>query len=441
MTGVLPLQASAPKPSTDWPTTLRAGGLVIFFAFVVLGGWSAFASISSGVVATGALEAEGSRRTIQHLEGGIVREILVRDGMKVKAGDLLVQLDPTRTAATDLSTRQQLAIALAMEARLVAQRDMQDTVTFPKEVLELKGDPLIAISMNDNRRQFEARRNSLNSAIDVFKTQVDQARKEIEQADVSHDTAQNQINSINTELPTLLDLHKRGLVPTPRVTTLQRQLMQTQGQLEAAKISRNEASDKVAEVTARIEQLKQDYRAEAAASLSDVRRTLGDLRQKVVIAGDALARGEIRAPIDGTVQEMKVFTVGGVVRPGEPILDIAPLSDTLVARAKVSPIDIDRVELGARVEIRLPQFVKFQSQVIEGTVHAISRDSIQEAPNQPPYYSVEVDIDQTTVPPDIGDKLVAGMTVGVVIRTGDRTVLSYLVAPLANRLATAMRER
>lgn len=441
MTISLPAPEAPPKPSSDWRRTVRGGGVVVFFTFVVLGGWSAIAGISSGVVAGGVLEASGNRKTIQHLEGGIVREILVRDGMKVKAGDLLVRLDPTRNAATDLSNRQQLAIALAMEARLVAQRDMQESVTFPSEVLDLKGDPLIEMSMNDNRRQFEARKNSLKSAIDVFNTQIAQAQKEIEQADVAQSTAQNQIESINTELPPLKELQKRGLVPTSRVTTLERQFMQTQGQMEAARISRSEASDKIAEITARIEQLKQDYRGEAGTTLADVRKTLGDLRQKVVITSDALARGEIRAPTDGTVQEMRVFTVGGVVKPGDPILDIAPLADTLVVRAKVSPLDIDRVELGARVEIRLPQFIKFQSQIVEGTVHAISRDSIQEQPNEPPYYAVEIDMDDTTVPPDIAQKLVAGMTVNVVIRTGERTVLSYLVAPLADRLATAMRER
>ncbi|MDX6805769.1 HlyD family type I secretion periplasmic adaptor subunit [Terrihabitans rhizophilus] len=432
-----------PVPSADWRGTVRVGLFVVIFTFVGLGGWSAVAGLSSGVLASGSIQSAGSRKTIQHLEGGIVREIFARDGMKVKQGDLLVRLDPTRAEATDLANRQQLAIALSMEARLLAQRDMKDEVVFPPEVTSLRNDPLISTSIMDNSRQFESRKRSLQSAIDVLEAQRSQALKEIEQAGVQEQTAKNQIGSINTELPALKDLMKRGLVPLPRVTALERQMMQTQGQLEAAQIARGEAGNKVEEVAAKIDQLKQDYRQEAATMMSDVRATLGELQQKVVITSDAVKRGEIRAPVDGTVQEMKVFTVGGVVRAGDPILDIAPLSDDLVVRVRVSPLDIDRVEDGARVEIRLPQFVKFQSQVIEGNVTAISRDSITD-PQQPqlgPYFAVEVAVDGGSVPEDIAGRLSAGMTTQVIIRTGDRTMLSYLVAPLMNRINTAMRER
>ncbi|MGQ4275102.1 HlyD family type I secretion periplasmic adaptor subunit [Terrihabitans sp. B22-R8] len=441
MTMLPPSEAINPEPSAEWRSTIRVGLFLVVFTFVVMGGWSALAQLHSGVVAGGALEPSGNRRTVQHLEGGIVREILVRNGMSVKEGDVLIRLDPTRNAATDQSTREQLAIALAMEARLIAQRDMLEEVTFPEEVLALQGNPLIATSINDSRRQFEARQKSLMTGIEVMETQRQQMEKEIQQAVIARKTAENQIKSINTELPVLRDLMKRGLVPVPRVTALERQLIQTQGQLDAALVSHEEAQNKVSEVAARIDQLKQEYRQEGASAFTEVRSTLGELRQKVVISGDALKRGEIHAPVSGTIQGLKVFTVGGVVQPGEPLLDIAPQSDQLVARARIMPLDIDRVQMGADVEIRLPQFMKFQSQTIYGQVSAISRDSLTDSATGSTYYAVEASINPETVPEDIKEKLLAGMTASIIIRTGERTVLAFLVAPIANRLATAMRER
>jgi HlyD family type I secretion membrane fusion protein len=437
----LPEPNQAPLPSADWRTTVRTGALVVVFTFVGLGGWSAMAGLNGGVVAQGALETSGSRKTIQHLEGGIVREILVRDGSKVEEGELLVSLDPTRNAATNQNSRQQMAIALAMEARLLAQRDMKDRVEFPAEVTELQNDPLIETSMTDNRRQFDSRLNSMKSAVGVLEAQLGQAQKEIDGARNIANTAEQQLASVDKELPVLQNLMKRGLVPVPRVTALERQKMQIQGQLDAGRIQAEEAENKVAEIKARIGQLNQEYRQEAANALPDIRATLGELRQKVVISGDALKRGEIRAPVAGTVQGLKVFTIGGVVRPGEPVLDIAPDSDMLVVRAKVSPLDIDRVQMGAVVDVRLPQFIHYQTERIMGAVSSVSRDSLEDPVTGNTYYAVEASIDRSTVDPAVNEKLLAGMTVSIVIRTGERTVLSYLVAPMMNRFSTAMRER
>jgi membrane fusion protein, type I secretion system len=435
----------APVPSTDWRVMLQAAASVIAITFVVLGGWSAVARLDSAVVADGAVAVESNRKTIQHLEGGIVREILVRDGDTVRQGETLIRLDPTRNAAADWGYREQLAIASASQARLVAQRDMADRIELPSEVTSLTNDPLIVNAIHDNQSQFDNRRESLTRGTEVIERQVAQAHDEIRQASLDQRTAQQQIESINIELPNLKVLLEKGLVALPRVTTLERQLIQVQGQLETAQISKTKATEKVGELQARIDQLKQDYRQEAANALPDVRKTISDARQQLVVANDALQRIEIKAPVTGTVQQLKIFTIGGVIRPGDPIMDIVPSSDVLVVRAKVMPVDVDRIVAGDAVEVRVPQFVRFELKPIIGSVRSISRDSIQDSPGPAgpaqPYFAVEVAVDRASIPDEIRDRISAGMTVDAIIRTQERTVLSYLVAPIRNRLAKSMRER
>jgi S-layer protein transport system membrane fusion protein len=322
---------------------------------------------------------------------------------------------------------------------------MLDTIDFPIEVTALKDDPLIANAIHDNQSQFDNRRQSLLRGIEVIEQQIAQAKDEIRQASLDEKTAQQQIDSIGVELPNLRGLLNKGLVALPRVTTLERQLIQVQSQFEGAEISRTKAKEKVAELQARIGQLRQDFCQEAANALPDVRKTISDARQQLAIANDVLQRIEIKAPVTGTVQQLKMFTIGGVIRPGDPILDIVPSSDTLVVRAKVLPIDVDRILTGEKVEIRVPQFMKFELQPIMGTVRSISRDSIIDSPNASgqalTYFAVEIAVDRASIPEGIRDRMISGMTVDTVIRTQERTVLSYLTAPLRNRLSKSMRER
>ncbi|BBF93617.1 HlyD family type I secretion periplasmic adaptor subunit [Blastochloris tepida] len=431
----------APPVSTDWRRLLLIGFAVVFFTFFVLGGWAAIARLDAAVVATAKISVESNRKTVQHLEGGIVKEILVRDGDAVKEGDVLVRLDPTRSEATSRAYRQQLAIALALEARLAAQRDMLDKVAFPKEVLDMRGDPQVAVAISDNQRQFENRRETLTRGIDVIERQIVQVRQEIEQSQVDVRSAQERVATINRELPNLRRLLERGLVPLPRVTALERELSQAQGALDNGRLSIDKGKAKTGEYQARIEQLRQEYRQEAANLLPDVQRTIGDARQQLVIASDALRRIDIKAPVTGTVQQMRIFTIGGVIRAGDPIVDIVPAADSLVVRAQISPYDRDRVHVGLPVEVRVPQFAKYQLAPITGQLRAVSQDSIPDEATRQMYFAAEVVVDKASIPPDLADKLTAGMQVDVVIPTEARTVLSYLMGPMLHNLALSMRER
>lgn len=430
-----------PVPADNWKILVKVGILVIVLTFVGFGGWAAIAKLDGGVVAGAKIAAESGTKTIQHLEGGIVREIRVRNGEVVKKGAVLVRLDRTQRFAQSTAYVQQLAIARALEARLIAQRDMLDKVEFPPEVLALKDDPLVAFSMSDNLRQFENRRNGFRVSVDVLQKQVNQVLQDIEQSKVDEKTAQERLASINKELPVWQELLKKNLTPLPKVTALEREQAQYVGQIETAKVTFAKANDKIAELRSRMDQSESDYRQEAASALPDVRNTLSTLKQQVAISDDTLSRVEITAPNDGTIQNMKVFTIGGVIKPGDPILDLVPSEDTLVVQAKVWPIDVDRVRVNARVEIRLPQFVAYQRLLMQGLVRSVSQDTLVDPDTKQSYFAVEIVADKKTIPQEIASKLIAGMNVDTVIISEERTALEFLVSPFVNRLETAMRER
>jgi HlyD family type I secretion membrane fusion protein len=431
----------APVPSSDWKSVIRAGYVLVFCTFVILGGWSSIARLDSAVVASGAIAPESNRKTIQHLEGGIVSEIAVRDGDVVKEGQLLMRLDRTQSAATNLNLSNQIAAAKCLESRLLAQRDKKTKLEFPPEVATLSGDPAVASAMTDNQNQFESRRKSYENGAEVLNKQLSQAAKDVDQAQSDNETATHQLASIEQELAPLQSLLDRGLVPVTRVTALQRQQQAMQGAVAKASIDLLRAKDKISELDARRKQWDQDYIQEAANSLLEVRKLLNDASQKMVISGDALKRVDILAPVNGTVQQLRFFTIGGVVRSGDPILDIVPASDTMVVRSQVQPIDIDRIHSNMPAEIRFPQFATTRNLNIRGMVKSVSQDSILDPATRQTYFAVEVSVDRSSIPKDINDKLMSGMITTVVLPTGRRTVLEYLIGPLMSRLSGSMRER
>ena len=432
---------SAPIPSAEYARTLARGYTVIFGTLALLVGSAAVARLDSAVVAPGVIAVENNRKTVQHLEGGIVSEILVKDGDVVKQGDTILRLDETRSAASAELYRKQQAIALALEARLQAQLNLKPALVFPPEVEALTSDPTVQSALQDNRRQFEGRRSTFLSAIAVLESQIEQAKKDLSQARSDKVVGEQQLSSVQRELRPLEALLARGLVPLPRVTALQRQEQQLQGVLAKADIDLARSTERVIEIEAKQKQLRQEYAQEAATAMPDVRKTLSDVQQQLVLARDTLKRVDIHSPVSGTIHQLRMFTIGGVVKPGDAVVDIVPESARLIVRARVSPIDIDRLHAGLPVEVRLPQFQRFQSEVIQGTVRNLAKDTVPDETSRQPYYSMEIEVDRSTVPAEISGKLTAGMTTEVIVPTGERTVLQYFVSPMLNRLAGALRER
>ncbi|KQT82823.1 HlyD family type I secretion periplasmic adaptor subunit [Aurantimonas sp. Leaf443] len=433
--------SAAPEPATNWRASLRMGFLVLFLSVGVCGGWAALAHIDSAVVLQGTFSVESHRKTVQHLEGGIVSEILVSDGDRVEEGQTLIRLDTTRAEAQAVVLAQSLANALATEARLVAQRDLVDYILVPDEVATLLG-PGDRAEIDDNHREFEIRKLVLNSSLELVETQIKQTRNDIEQTRLDADSARKQLETVVKELQSVKPLLAKGLVAMSRVTVLERQKVQFEGSLSKALNDAKKGEGKISELRLRGEALKRDYRQEASNALVELRKQISQFRQERQVALDLLARSAIRAPVAGSVQQSRLFTVGGVLRSGELILDIVPESDEFVVKGKITPADIDRVKEGMAVEINPASLMKYKREKLSGTLKFVSRDAIADAnPNIPPYFAVEVAVNRDAVPEEIRGKLTAGMEAAVIIPTAGRSVLQYLVAPVAENLDEAFRER
>lgn len=431
----------APEPSVNWRRSVISGYAIIFGLLGTFAAWASVARLDGAAIAPGVVSYEGSRKTIQHLEGGIVTEIRVRDGDRVAADQLLIRLDPTRIDTQSNLYGTQYLILLAQEARLLAEFETRDRVEFPPEVAARSTDPTIAPVVADQTRLFETRRSTYLRNSEIAESQVQQATKELEQAAVDAATARNTLVQVDAELGQLRPLYAKQLVPTTRIAPLERERLRLVGIISGGEVQSARLKERIDELTLRQKQILQEYRQDASGQLLDVRKQLNETRQQMTLVSDAQRRGEIRAPTAGTIQQMRFFTVGGVIRPGEPILDIAPDTDELVIKARIDPNDIDRVTVGGRAEIRFPSFGYMANDVMTGTLRAVSRDRITDDAAKQIYFAGEVVADKASVPKVVQDKLVAGITAEVLLVTGERTVARYLLEPLLKRWNVSLRER
>lgn len=426
--------------STNWRTPLLIGWAVIAFG---LGGslaWATLAPLDSAVSAQGVVSVESNRKTVQHLEGGIVREIRVRDGDYVDEGDVLFRLDGTQAAANLEVVRNQRAAALAEEARLTAERDGSSTLEFPSDVMERQNDPAVAKAIADQQRLFRERQSYLSAQKDVLESQVKQAQEQLEGAAQERASGLKQISWVDQELPSLRDLYKKGLVQWTRITSLERQRAQLEGVVAAAAATHARLLHSINEANLKIAELKQQFHQQVAESIAATRKLIAETEQKQKVAQDILDRLDVRAPQTGVVQGLKVFTPGAVIRQGDPLLDIVPLNEELVIRAQVSPYSMDVVHAGLRAEIRFPSFHLPYVPVMFGYIKNISYDRLMDEATNQPYFAADVVADRSTLPEEIRDKLRAGLPTDVLIVAGERTPLQYLLRPLTDRLRKGMRE-
>jgi HlyD family type I secretion membrane fusion protein len=430
-----------PQASSDWHAMIRSGHLTVF---VLLGGfllWTVTARLDGAAVAAGVVQAESNRRTVQHLEGGIVKELLVRNGDYVTENQILIRLDPIRFEAQNDLYKNQLAILLAQEARLAAEYEMRPELVMPKEVIERAAQPSVSPVVADQNRMFQSRRDELLRNLAVAQSEIEQARQDIDQTKVDLATAVATLANIAQELESLMPFYERQLVATTRIKPLEREKLRPQGVIDGAKIQAIKIAERLSELELKKKQVQQDYQKDASTALIDVRKALSDVRQRIVLADDSQQRTEVRAPIAGSVQQMKIFTIGGVVRPGDPILELVPMKDELVVQAQIQPDDVDRVSPGMIAELKFPAFNYWGEKAILGKIRSISRDRIVENDGKNVYFATEIVVDKSTLPPNISSRLLAGMTSNVIISTGQRTVADYLVRPLVERFEKSMRER
>lgn len=414
------------------------GLIILFVTFGMFGTWAAVAPLDSAALAPGVVTVKTYRKTVQHLEGGIVNEIQVRDGDQVQAGDVLLVLDNTQAQAELGIVRGQMIAALAQEARLQAERDGRGTIEFPDSFD--RNDLRVNEAVLSESQVFQARMNSHNGEIGVLEqrmTQIDEQIKGLEAVIRSKDEL---MRSYREEVGDLSELLSDGFVDKQRLRDLERRVSELEGEMADNHSNIAQAKMRRGETELQILQLKKDFHTEVVNQLAEVQSKLFDLRERERALTDRVERTVVRAPEAGMVLGMKVHTVGGVVRSGEPILDIVPAASDLVVEAQVSPIDIDRVSTGKLADIRFSAFKSATTPVIQGVVEHISADRLTNEETGMPYYLARVELT------DVGREqlgpllLIPGMPAEVLINTGERTLLEYLVQPATNAFARSLIE-
>lgn len=434
-----PLPAAAPGVD-DFRKFARFGYAAIVTVFGGFGVWAAFAPLDSAAIAPGRVAVESDRKAIQHLEGGIIQEILVKEAQRVNEGDILFRLAPLQAQASSDTVRKQLDAAMAIETRLLAERDGATKLVFPDALLARRKILETATAMADQQSQFIEHFRTLTNQIDIFKTRIEQITRDIAGRKMRLTALKSQVASYTDEMANVAPLMAKGLYVRPKFLALQREHSRLTGEagLTESEIAKMEES--IAEARLQIRQTQQQYAETAAQQLADVRVRISDMREKVSVTNDVLTRVEVRAPHRGIIQAIKVHGTGAVVRPGETIAELIPVGDDLILSARVSPIDIHNIKIGQKAEVRFSAFIK-EAPAMWGRVESISGDSMLDEVTKQPYFQARVVIDHAKVPKQIESVLVPGMPADILINTGERTMAQYILGPIGSRLAKTMREK
>lgn len=426
----------------DMPTSdrgiRRIGLTIVLVTFGIFGTWAAVAPLSNAVHGSGFVTVQSYRKTVQHLEGGIVKELLARDGDSVKMGDPLIVLDESQLSAEYESTRNQLIVARYKEARLRAERDQLDSIP----PVELKGtdSDRAQEALAGEQQVFKSRHDSRMGEISVQRERISQLKEQIRGLEDMIRTKQGLEKSYSGEIVQLKDLLAQGFVDNQRLLESQRKLDMLRTEVAEHKSTIAKTKLQISETELQIVQLDKKFNAEVADELSKVQAQVFDLQEKETALNERLSRIVIRAPETGMVLDMKVHTIGGVVQAGTPLMDIVPAASDLVVEAKVVPNDIDRLELGKTADIRFSAFNNATTPVIEGKLTRISADRLTDERTGDPYYLVRVKVTEDGMKKLANRKLQPGMPAEVLINAGDRTMLEYLLKPARNMFAQSLIE-
>lgn len=432
----LPNESSG-LPVDDRPTR-RIGYFILLLTFGLFGGWATLAPLGSAALAPGVVTVKSYRKTVQHLEGGIVRELRVHDGDQVKAGDVLLVLDNTQARSEMEMMRNQLIAVLELEARLVAERD---GLPEPKAVPGLNADdPRVREAHDSEARIFQTRRNSLQGEISLQEQAIGQIEQQIRGFKAIIASKQTLARSYEEEITDLRELLADGYVDKQRLREQERSLSRLQAEVAEQQSESARASVQIGEAKLKILQLKKTFATDVAGQLGEARTNVYDLRERLSSVKDRDHRTEILAPESGMVMGMTVHTLGGVISPGTPLLDIVPASEELIVEAQVSPIDIDRVAVGRPVDIRFSAFKSSTTPVISGELIQISADRLTNKDTGTAYYLARVAVTEEGRKALGNLALVPGMPAEVLINTGSRTLLQYLMQPATNAFARSLIE-
>ena len=423
---------------TDLSSNARSGLLLFILLFGFGGIWATTAPINGAALASGEVTVRSYSKTVQHLEGGIIKDLLVENGERVKAGDPILELDDTPPLAQlEIAKSQELALT-ALEARLIAERDQSDSIVYPSS-FSSQGERAEE-EIKAQIEIFRARRASLNGGIEVLEQRIEQLKSQIIGLEGLKASKEVLSLSYTEELVDITELLSQGFSDKNRLRELERNVAILNG--EVAELSANIAATQVSIGESQLQILQQtrEFQNEVVAELAQAQTSLNDARERVTALTDIVSRTVIRATESGIVNGLQIHTVGGVISPGMQILDIVPEEDDLIVEAKVSPNDIDRVAIGQEATIRFSTFGMGSVPTIFGTVINLSADSFVDQNIGYSYYLARVEVSPEGME-DLGDlTLMPGMPAEVFIATGSRTLFQYLAKPFSNALARSLRE-
>jgi HlyD family secretion protein len=415
-------------------------GAVAVLAFIIFG-WGTLTEISGAVIAPGKLAVDSNSKKVQHPTGGVVSDLRVKEGDRVKKGDIVVRLDETQARTSLAIVTKALDEMEARQARLEAERDGADKVTFPADFLARKNEPEVAQAMTSEQRLFELRRSAREGQRAQLSEQIDQLKQQIAGNDEQIAAKSSEIDWNQQELAGIRGLWKQNLVPFNRVTTLERDSARLHGERGALVASIAQAKGRIAEIQLKILQIDEDLRTEVGKELAEIRGKRAEMSERRVAAEDQLKRIDLVAPQDGTVFQRNIHTVGGVIQAGEVLMLIVPDSDELIIEAKVAPQDVDQIHIGQPAVVQFGAFNRRTTPELNGEVIGIGADITQDEKKNESYYSVRIRISDKEMARLEGLHPMAGMPVEVFIKTSPRTVVSYLTKPLREQFDRAFRGR
>lgn len=429
-------------PYDDSGEATRLVRSMMFVVVIFLGGflaWSYLAPISGAVVADGSVKVNSKRKTVQHLEGGLVEKILVHEGDYVKAGQVLLVLQDAEVRSNLTILNDQLNSELAREARLLAEKKLDENLVFPKKLMT-HADAKLREMLANEQAVFATRRKALNDEIGVINNEISHARQE-ETSVVAEIAAARESLRLKSERVTAGEaLSARQYLEKNQLLMLREEYADTQRALNRLEAEQSELKQRQSELELRIINLRNEYAKSADTELKETRKTIYEIQEKVRPARLSLERFEITAPTSGQVIDLKVSTVGGVVRPGEPLMDIVPKQLDLVVEVQVKPRDIAKVHVGQRADLLLLAYYLRDVPHIDGEVTYVSEDALEpQGPKDSPYYAAYVRVDRQSLEKVPEVRLTPGMPVTAYIQTKPTTFVNMMLRPFSETLSRGLR--
>lgn len=428
--------------STDTRGPIRIGFWVLLLGFGGFLAWASLAPLDEGVSAPATVSIETKRRTIQHMNGGVVGQVLVKEGQLVKAGDVLVELTDGQVRANYEQVRQNYMGQRAAESRALAEIQGRGSIEFHKDLVDGASDPLVRQHMATQTQLFAARRASMESELSAARESIAGLQAQVQGYDAMLESRKVQAELQSEQIRNVRELAREGYAARNQLLQMEQAQAELRSTLAELQSSRIRAQQAIAETRMRMAQRREEYNKEASAQLAEVRREVQAQQERLQAVSEELARVRIKTPVDGQVVGMTVTAVGGVVTPGQRLMDIVPQDAALLLDAKVPPHVIDRIREGNPVDVRFSAFAHSPQLMVPAKLVSLSHDALteQQGAATQTYYLGRVEVTEEGVKM-LGSRMMQpGMQAEVLVRTGERSLLTYLLHPLTKRFAAALKE-